>query len=119
MDGLKGINDNYGHAAGDNAIHTVAKALQNSCPEDALCVRFGGDEMLAVMEGDYAIGAIREKMKNWLEEYNSRAGNPYTVSASLGILVTSGNEELEFEDLLKSVDALMFQEKRRKKKQNL
>ena len=119
LDGLKGINDNYGHAAGDNAIHTVAKALQNSCPEDALCVRFGGDEMLAVMEGDYAIGAIREKMKNWLEEYNSRAGNPYTVSASLGMLVTSGNEELEFEDLLKSVDALMYQEKRRKKKQNL
>lgn len=119
LDGLKGINDNYGHAAGDNAIHTVAQALKDSCPQEALCVRFGGDEMLAVMEGDYDIGGIREKMKNWLEEYNSRAGNPYTVSASLGILITNETEDLEFEDLLKRADALMYQEKRRKKKQVL
>ncbi|MDE7323514.1 MAG: GGDEF domain-containing protein [Lachnospiraceae bacterium] len=116
LDGLKGINDNYGHAAGDNAIHTVAIALKSSCPEGALCVRFGGDEMLAVMEGDYEISVIREKMKNWLEDYNSKACNPYTVSASLGILSTDDTEELEFEDLLKRVDALMYQEKRRKKK---
>lgn len=117
LDGLKGINDNYGHAAGDNAIHTVAQALKNSCPEEALCVRFGGDEMFAIMEGNYDIGLIRKRMQNWLEDYNGRAGNPYTVSASLGILITNETEELEFEDLLKRADALMYQEKRRKRKQ--
>lgn len=116
LDGLKGINDSYGHAAGDNAIHTVAEALQKSCPANALCVRFGGDEMLAVVEGDYDIGGIREKMKTWLRDYNSRSGNPYTVSASLGILSTDDTDGLEFEDLLKRVDELMYQEKRRKKK---
>lgn len=119
LDGLKGINDNYGHAAGDNAIHTVAQALKNSCPENALCVRFGGDEMLAVVEGDYDIDGIRERMKNWLEHYNSASGNPYTVSASLGILSTDDTDGLEFEELLKRVDELMYQEKRRKKKQVL
>lgn len=116
LDGLKAINDHYGHAAGDNAIYIVAQALKNSCPKEALCVRFGGDEMLAVMEGDCDVGAIRETMKNWLEDYNDRAGNHYTVSASLGIFITSETEDLEFEDLLKRADALMYQEKRGKKR---
>lgn len=71
--------------------------------------------MLAVMEGDCDVSAIRETMKNWLEDYNGRAGNHYTVSASLGIFITSETEDLEFEDLLKRADALMYQEKRGKK----
>lgn len=33
------------------------------------------------MEGDCDVGTIRETMKNWLEDYNDRAGKHYTVSA--------------------------------------
>lgn len=115
LDGLKGINDNYGHAAGDNAIHTVAAALKYSCPKHALCVRFGGDEMIAVIEGDYNTDLIREELNNFLARYNSTSDTPYTVSASLGILHAKGTEGLDFEELLKRVDALMYQEKHKKK----
>lgn len=115
LDGLKSINDNYGHAAGDRAIHIVASALKHSCPSDALCVRFGGDEMLAVIEGDYSIDLIRDEMNQFLDNYNCTADNPFIVSASLGILQIEGTNVLEFEALLKGVDELMYEDKMRKK----
>ncbi|MDE7194903.1 MAG: GGDEF domain-containing protein, partial [Oscillospiraceae bacterium] len=51
LDGLKAINDTYGHDEGDNAIKTAADAFKTCCPENAVCVRFGGDEMMAVYHG--------------------------------------------------------------------
>ena len=66
LDGLKNINDTQGHLAGDRAIAAVAEALKSTCPEDAICVRFGGDEMLAFIMGDCEcdsiIAEIREKL---------------------------------------------------------
>lgn len=115
LDGLKGINDTYGHVAGDNAIHTVASALKYSCPQRALCVRVGGDEMLAVIEGEYDIERIRGELDQFLDNYNRTADIPYTVSASFGILQIQGKEGLDFEELLKRADALMYQEKSAKK----
>lgn len=116
LDGLKSINDNYGHAAGDEAIRTVAVALKHSCPEEALCVRFGGDEMLAVIEGDYDIELIRKEMYQFLDNYNREKKNPYMVSASLGILQIEGEDVSDFEGLLKEVDKLMYMDKRSRKK---
>ena len=46
LNGLKKINDTYGHVAGDQAIATVAKELKAACPYGSICVRYGGDEML-------------------------------------------------------------------------
>lgn len=119
LDGLKSINDNYGHTAGDNAIKMVAKALQYGCPHEALCVRFGGDEMLAVMEGDYDIALIRAEVNKFLDAYNSTTNHSYTVSTSLGILQVKGTESMDFEELLKEVDKLMYNDKIRKKQSKM
>ena len=49
LDGLKKINDTYGHQAGDFAIRLVAEAIRRSAPKEALAARMGGDEFLAVL----------------------------------------------------------------------
>ena len=67
LDRLKMINDNFGHDAGDLAIKTAAKALRQSCPEEALCLRYGGDELLAVIIGDYDAEPIIEKIEEYLK----------------------------------------------------
>lgn len=54
----------YGHIAGDKAILMIAQALKKACPEDALVVRIGGDEMLAVLEGKIERELICEKIQN-------------------------------------------------------
>ncbi|MCH5200392.1 MAG: GGDEF domain-containing protein [Oscillospiraceae bacterium] len=119
LDGLKYINDNFGHEEGDSAISTAAKALRHACPPDAVCMRFGGDEMLAVCRGRVEDSGLRDKAGRYLAEHNAKSGKPYTVSASIGIYHTSENERLTFEELIKRSDGLMYEEKRRRKAEQL
>ena len=56
-DGLKEINDQYGHAAGDTYIRFARSALKKSLPKRALLFRMGGDEFLAVIPNTNATQA--------------------------------------------------------------
>lgn len=49
LDGLKAINDTYGHPAGDAAIRAVADAMRTTLGDDALVARWGGDEFAAIV----------------------------------------------------------------------
>ncbi len=118
LDNLKYINDNYGHVGGDNAIYMVAKALEHGSPSNALCVRFGGDEMLAVMKGDYDTSLIRHDIIKYLDDYNSKKECPYTVSSSLGLYQVQATDEISFESLLKEADVRMYEDKKMKKLKN-
>lgn len=113
LDDLKGLNDNHGHDEGDVAIRAVAQALMNSCPEDSVCVRFGGDEMFAVIKGR-ADDEIRVKINDRLSDFNAKSGKPYTVSASVGIYTTD-SDDATFEELVRKSDQLMYNEKIAKK----
>ncbi|MBQ4466032.1 MAG: GGDEF domain-containing protein, partial [Oscillospiraceae bacterium] len=115
LDGLKPINDNYGHAAGDSAIATVAAALKFSCPPQALCVRFGGDEMIAVFTGKYDGRVISEKIEQYLADYNARSGLPYDISASIGICRTTLRTNTDFEAVMHKADQSMYEIKQKRK----
>lgn len=115
LDGLKYINDTFGHEEGDNAIYIAATALKNVCPKDAVCTRFGGDEMLAVYPYGEKSGDIRAIFCGYLDRYNNRSGKPYKVAASMGIYVTGKGERPNFEELVKKSDVLMYEEKKRRK----
>lgn len=116
LDGLKYINDNYGHGAGDNAIHIVAEAMSKSCPEDALSVRFGGDEMLTVITGDCVPEQIKYDIQQYLKRYNARNNNPYIVAASIGIYRTDTSADMDFDSLVRGADMAMYEEKLAKRK---
>lgn len=116
LDGLKPINDTFGHNDGDNAIQVVAHALKAACPDDAICMRFGGDEMVAVMRGDRVDGKIRRNISTYLEDYNRTSGKPYIISSSVGIYAADITEGADFEELVKKSDKLMYIEKQQKKK---
>lgn len=116
LDNLKYINDHFGHNAGDNAIRVTAAALKAACPEDALCVRFGGDEMLAVIPDSCDAEAIMTAIHAYLQEYNRTSGLDYTVSASVGAQTTALNEQTGFEQIVKEADAAMYIEKQRRKR---
>jgi len=48
LDGFKGVNDTYGHAAGDRVLFQVTDLLEASCRESDTIIRWGGDEFLIV-----------------------------------------------------------------------
>ena len=114
LDGLKHINDNYGHGEGDVAIRAVALALVACCPSEAICARFGGDEMIAVMAGEL-IADVKGDIEKYLESYTASSGKPYTVSASVGIYKAGYDEISDFKELLKKSDKLMYMDKAKKK----
>lgn len=115
LDGLKEINDTFGHDEGDNAIRTSAKALKACCPEEALCVRFGGDEMLAVYNGVVDEEKLKADIAAFLDDYNASSGRPYKVSASVGIMQISSSDSVDFDELIKKSDKLMYYDKAQKK----
>lgn len=115
LDGLKYINDTFGHEEGDNAIHTAAVALKDVCPSNAICTRFGGDEMMAVFPYEASDIDVRTLFCGYLDEYNAKSGKPYSVAASIGIYITSNGEKPDFEELVKKSDVLMYEEKKRRK----
>lgn len=115
MDGLKNINDSFSHAEGDKAIRIAARAMQNSCPPQALCTRFGGDELFAICEGKFDVDEIKNKIYGYIDLCNSVSGKPYKISASVGVYVGESSENLNFESLLKKCDELMYADKLNKK----
>lgn len=115
LDGLKTINDNFGHDEGDYAIKTAAEAMRGCCPPDSLCVRFGGDEMLAVYFGRLDQNKLRGDFERFFDERNAVSGKPYTVSSSVGIYECSGRNEIDFDELIRKSDKLMYSDKARKK----
>lgn len=114
LDGLKKINDNFGHDEGDEAIRTAANALMYACPPNSLCTRFGGDEMFAVCKGIQDKEVIKDNVKKYLDSYNQGSGKTYNVSLSVGITYADSNTELSFEEMLRNSDKLMYNEKKSK-----
>lgn len=115
LDGLKSINDTYGHDDGDFAICSVAQALRMGCPQDSLCVRWGGDEMVAVIPGSVCENEIRSSINHFLEEINHSSGKKYRISASIGVKSFDSAASSDFEDMVRATDQLMYSEKKRKK----
>lgn len=111
LDKLKYINDSFGHEEGDAAIKATADALVAACPSDALCVRFGGDEMIAVCKGCLDIEELKKKIRAFFAEYNANSNKPYKVSASVGACCYENVDGLSIDDLISCPDRLMYLEK--------
>ncbi len=114
VNGLKQINDSLGHGAGDKAIAAVANALKASCPEKTLCVRLGGDEMLALILGDCDSRSIISSIMDRLDEDSYNLG--YTVSASLGSYSTTFTSDIDLDKVIGVADEKMYVMKREYKK---
>ena len=91
MDGLKSINDTYGHAEGDSAIKTLAKAIEHACFAEEQGYRVGGDEfqVLAMNYSEDNVKRFMDKLLSYLVEYNAVSNKPYNVRCSYGYAITA------------------------------
>lgn len=115
MDGLKFINDTYGHGEGDIAIKTVANALISVWGASEICSRFGGDEftVASVCANDPEnVGKnLIENIKKQLDNFNATSGKPYRVESSFGMQYAKIDKDFDVDALIKQADALMYSEK--------
>ena len=110
LDGLKGINDRYGHPAGDKALKLVAEAIQNQIRTIDLPARIGGDEFLVILpEADLeAATLVAQRMCGQITGIRFQ-GEMLSVSA--GVAQWS-LENSTVDGFLEVVDQAMYQAKR-------
>ena len=120
MDGLKKINDTYGHAEGDYAIKTIAECMMANTVKSEICARFGGDEFTIAfsdMRGEERAKQIISGIKKSLDGFNSLGEKPYEVSASFGVFSRIAGKDDSLDDFIKRADNLMYADKKEHKKQ--
>ena len=113
-DGLKKINDKYGHASGDEYICYARDALLESLPNESYLFRMGGDEFVAVIQGMKSYDAnilVKNIIKNSLKYKN----NKFQLKLSVGsyTLTRSG---ISIEGAVALSDKAMYKMKREGKK---
>lgn len=114
LDGLKGINDSFGHLEGDRALQDTAGLLRECFRESDIIARLGGDEFaIFIAEADEKQIAQRIQMQLRERERNSPPRG-YPLSLSMGIVVGSNSQEEDVEALLRRADTLMYEHKKGK-----
>ncbi|MBU1238044.1 MAG: diguanylate cyclase [Gammaproteobacteria bacterium] len=117
LDGLKAINDQYGHHEGDWTIHTVAMVLSDSIRGGDVALRLGGDEFLLILHDcDEPQGKqLVERVEQRLARIVAEEPRPYRLSASFGIAVYDPQRHQAPEDLIADADARMYEAKHAKR----
>ena len=113
MDGLKFINDNYGHNEGDFAIRTAAHIITECCVSGEIAGRAGGDEFY-IYASDYSqekLDRFERELVRLCEEYNESNGKPYRIELSCGAYLCETDSSGSIEDYLKISDARMYEQK--------
>lgn len=116
MNGLKYINDNFGHEEGDRAIKKLSEIIKSTLPKSDLAFRIGGDEFLIIGIRDSQEQALKifcEQVENAIKNANKTTNLPYKVDMSYGpILKKLSGLPNEFSDMMKESDALMYEMKK-------
>ncbi len=114
LDKFKHINDDFGHAAGDEVLKQVARRLRSCIRETDPVGRLGGDEFTVCLtgatHGDVAT-QMAEKIIATLSEPYEVGGRELTIGASIGTAVYP-NAGTTAEDLINRADRAMFDAKR-------
>ena len=117
LDGLKSINDTYGHSTGDQAICNTAEILRRVCTDGEIFCRFGGDEFI-VFGADYTeeqAQQLSQRIEAGIAEINSSGRNPYVLGASTGYTIARPKKGQDIFYFVTEADNRMYDEKRQKK----
>jgi len=116
VDGLKRINDTYGHLAGDALLREVSNALTDAVRGEDVVARYGGDEFVVLLPatGAAAAAVVAQRISDGIARHRFMAGRDLLQipGVSLG-LATFPQDGTTAEDLLAVADATLYRQKRR------
>lgn len=116
LDGLKYVNDKYGHNEGDIYIRNFVSLIQNSFRNSDLFARIGGDEFCIVLPNSHR-ESVEKKLDELLHEFITENEKSYPRSFSYGLVeISDWSCGQTIEELIKMADAEMYKCKRINKK---
>jgi diguanylate cyclase (GGDEF)-like protein len=115
LDGLKYINDTFGHVEGDSALIAFGEILSKHTHPFGINARIGGDEFLALFPSEDEAEAQQwaDDVQKEILEYNGRSDKPYELSASIGFYYC--RKGMNMLACMREADKRMYQEKKEKK----
>lgn len=119
IDGLKKVNDTYGHHEGDWLIKAIAECLRKASREEEVCMRFGGDEFIVLGLENVADGRhleFEQEFQNHIRQVNESQKREYPVSASIGSYTIDDVEHTNLQIVIERADMEMYLRKKKKKR---
>ncbi len=116
LDGLKTINDRYGHSAGDDFIKRASNALLQSFRESDIVGRIGGDEFVVICPGvsqPLTLTSMLERARAELKRVHLDLPGAATIGISAGVVVCDGSETADA--VLQEADQAMYRDKEQRK----
>ena len=114
INGLKEVNDNLGHAKGDELILDTIEIIEKNINEDDYVIRLGGDEFLVCRPNQ----SYKDAMEGWdkiakdIDKYNATSGKEFIISVSIGVEELPKDYKISTDDIIKKADEKMYQNKR-------
>lgn len=114
MNDFKSINDNFGHAAGDEALKTVSAVIRESVGSDGYAIRYAGDEFVILLKTQKkeTVENCIDSIRSELERINKSENKDYDLSVSIGHCPLDLNNQT-IDELMNEVDKLMYEDKKR------
>ena len=112
LDGFKGVNDGFGHAAGDTLLRDFAEKAGDAVRAHDLFARIGGDEFVTLLtvptchQGDVAAEALHYRLSRILRETG------HAVTCSMGAMVVEATGISSTNNLIEAADSLMYEVKK-------
>jgi diguanylate cyclase (GGDEF)-like protein/PAS domain S-box-containing protein len=114
LDGMKHINDTFGHSEGDRALIQTADILEETFRESDIVARIGGDEfvVLAIETNGAPAESLVYRLRDNLAAHNTESDCSYELSLSVGIAHYHPEHPRSIEELLTQADRAMYEQKR-------
>lgn len=112
IDGFKGLNDQYGHEVGDEALRYLVRVILGNVRNNDILIRHGGDEFILIFKDCFQSKAleIMSRVKEYLELHE---GFDHPISISYGISEITNIEN--YDEIMRETDQKMYNDKRLKK----
>ena len=114
LDNFKGINDTYGHHAGDRALAATAEMMENEFP-DGFAARMGGDEFMLVLTGSHDIKDVRRRVDAFMKKLTGFYESTKTMkqlSVSAGISQTTHESVKDIDQIIHEADQALYSAKK-------
>jgi diguanylate cyclase (GGDEF)-like protein/PAS domain S-box-containing protein len=121
LDGMKIINDTFGHEEGDKALIDMTYILQETFRSSDIISRMGGDEfaVLAIDQEEIDPEIIIQRLQNMIDKHNNQTGVKYNLSMSIGYSFYDPENPSSIDELITSADKMMYEQKKNKKSRSV
>jgi two-component system, cell cycle response regulator len=117
LDDLKLINDSHGHLEGNRALIVTANVLRTCFRQSDILARLGGDEFCVLMTdaAEDSTEQVRKRLQTRIDFINGLSSWNFRISLSVGIADVPVILRPSLEQLLRTADTRMYEEKRQKR----